>query len=426
MKRVLIITYYWPPAGGPGVQRWLKFATYLPAFGVEPIMYIPSNPHYPIIDENISEEIPKDISILSQPIKEPYRFAKWFSKSKTQKMSRGVISSKKMTAMEKLLLWIRGNFFIPDARIGWVKPSVEYLKSYLKENPVDAIVTTGPPHSLHLIGEALQKATTIPWLADFRDPWTTIHYHKDLQLTKSSAKRHLQLEQQILNAATAITVTSPGTKAEFEGKTDTPIHLVTNGYEPVEDISSNLDSQFTLSHIGSLLTDRNPHILWEVLSELSTENQLFKKDLKIQLAGTISEQVIESIKVKGLKDNLNVLGYVSHRKALQLQHNSHVLLLIEMNRSETTAILPGKLFEYLAAKRPILALGPEGSDIETILKQTNGGYFSTYAEKEKLKHTILQYYKRYQEGTLKIDSKGVERFTRKAVSKTMADILQGL
>ena len=193
MKRALIVTYYWPPAGGPGVQRWLKFVKYFKEFGVEPIVYIPENPNYPFVDENFSAEIPSDTEILKHPIKEPYRFAKFFSKKKTKQMSSGIIPKKDSTAIEKLMLYVRGNFFIPDARVGWVKPSVKYLSDYLENNDVDVVITTGPPHSLHLIGKQLKKELNVKWIADFRDPWTTIHYHKSLRLNKTSEKKHKAL-----------------------------------------------------------------------------------------------------------------------------------------------------------------------------------------------------------------------------------------
>ncbi|MGB1309384.1 MAG: glycosyl transferase family 1, partial [Oceanihabitans sp.] len=149
-KKVLIISYYWPPAGGPGVQRWLKFVKYLPDFNVQPIVYIPKNPNYPIIDSSLLSEVNSTTTILRQPIKEPYKLAKLFSKKKTKSISKGLITeSKRQTFIEKLLLFIRGNFFIPDARKSWVNPSVNFLSKYIKENKIETVITTGPPHSLH-------------------------------------------------------------------------------------------------------------------------------------------------------------------------------------------------------------------------------------------------------------------------------------
>lgn len=424
MKRALIITYYWPPAGGPGVQRWLKFVTYFKEFGIEPIVYIPENPHYPLIDQDIISEVPIGIEILKLPIREPYGFAKVFSKKKTNKISSGIITNKKQSFSEKLMLWIRGNFFIPDARIGWVKPSVSYLSEYIKENPLDVIITTGPPHSLHLIGLKLKETMGLKWIADFRDPWTTIHYHKSLKLSKSSGKKHKKLEAQTLTSADRIVVTSPSTKKEFEQITKTPIEVITNGFDNSEDINSVLDTSFSLAHIGSLLSERNPITLWKVLSEICTENESFAQDLKIKLVGAISEDVISSIDSYGLKGNCDVIGYVSHKEALQLQHNAQVLLLVEMDRPETRAIIPGKLFEYLAAKRPIIAMGPSGSDVESIIKETNSGKYFCYTEKEKLKDQIVSYYKEFKQGKLIVESQNISKYSRRELTHKMSEVIK--
>src|SRR5690606_2071244 len=257
-KKVLIITYYWPPAGGPGVQRWLKFVKYLPEFGIEPIVYTPENAAYPILDYSFLEEEPKNITLLRQPIKEPYKYAGYLTKD-YKSMSKGLIPNKdKQSLWERILLFIRGNFFIPDARIGWVKPSVAFLSRYLDENPVDIIITSGPPHSLHLIGKQLKEKLNIRWLADFRDPWSAIDYHKDLKLTHASMQKHKKLEQGVLDQADTILVTSPTTKKMYQKITQTPIEVITNGYDNEGNTADIVpDEKFTLSHIGSLLSNRN-------------------------------------------------------------------------------------------------------------------------------------------------------------------------
>ena len=230
-KKILIITYYWPPAGGPGVQRWLKFVKYLPDFGIQPIVYVPENPSYPIIDENLISEVSEKAIIIRQPIFEPYAFAAFFSKNKTKKISSGIIpNSKKQSFLDKMLLWIRGNVFIPDARVLWVKPSVSFLEKYIQENNIETIITSGPPHSLHLIGLELKQKCTINWLADFRDPWTTIGYHKALKLSSFAAKKHKKLEHKVLNSADVIIVTSETTKTEFQAITAKPIQVILRFY----------------------------------------------------------------------------------------------------------------------------------------------------------------------------------------------------
>lgn len=425
MKKVLIITYYWPPAGGPGVQRWLKFVKYLPDFGIEPIVYIPENPTYPLLDEKLLAEVSEKVTILKNKIIEPYTWASLFSKKSTQKISSGIIPhQKKQSFLQKMLLWVRGNLFIPDARVLWVKPSVAYLSKYIRENGIDTIITTGPPHSLHLIGLELKQKHNIKWIADFRDPWTTIGYHKALKLSASSEKKHKKMESEVMNSADLLLVTSPTTKKEFEAITTKPIHVITNGYD-VENVSRQiLDEKFTLAHIGSFLSERNPQILWEALNELIQENDNFRAQLELKLIGAVSQDVLDAISSFQLSDYVNNLGYVSHQEALEHQRKSQVLLLVEIDSEETKSIIPGKLFEYMVSERPILAIGPKDADFSEILKQTNTGTFALYDEKEKVKEAVLSYFNLYLENNLKVYPVGLQQYSRKNLTKELASLLQ--
>lgn len=422
MRKILVIAYYWPPAGGPGVQRWLKFVKYLPEFGVEPIVYVPENPSYPIIDEKLVQEVPDSIKILKQPIKEPYAWASLLSKKKTKTISSGIIKEKDPSFIEKVLLWIRGNFFIPDARKLWVKPSISYLAKVIADEGIQTIVTTGPPHSLHLIGLELKKKYNIQWIADFRDPWTSIGYHKKLRLTESSQAKHKALEKGVLLKADKIVVTSNTTKTEFEAITPKPIKVITNGFDddlkPVE-----LDSKFTVSHIGSLLTGRNPLGLWEALHELVTENESFKKALNVQLAGVVGEEVLQSIKDYGLSNYVKQLGYLSHDKVLETQQKSQILLLLEIDSEETKGIIPGKLFEYLNAKRPILAIGPKGWEAGTLVVQHQAGNMCLHTDVATLKNVLLDAFYHYKKGTLVCHSEGVDQYHRKALTESLSKFI---
>jgi len=305
-KKLLIITYYWPPAGGPGVQRWLKFVKYLPEFNIQPIVYVPQNPTYPIVDEDLINEVSDKAIILKNKIFEPYQLAGFLSKKETKKISSGIIpAAKKQTFLEKMLLWVRGNVFIPDARFLWVNPSVKYLKKYIEDNNITTIVTSGPPHSLHLIGLKLKQSLNLNWYADFRDPWTTIGYHKALKLSSYADKKHKQLEKAVLDGADTIIVTSKTTKAEFMLLTHTPIEVITNGYD-VENVAKQpLDEKFTMAHIGSFLSDRNPKVLWEVLKELIADNALFAEHFQLKLIGKISQEVLDSIAQYNLNEYCN-------------------------------------------------------------------------------------------------------------------------
>ena len=426
-KKVLIILYYWPPAGGPGVQRWLKFVKYLPEFNIEPIVYCPSNPNYPIIDKSLKDEIPNGITVISQPIQEPYRFAKLLSKKSYKSISSGVIlTRKRQSLVERLMLFVRGNFFVPDARKNWVNPSVAFLSDYINKNVIDTIITTGPPHSLHLIGLHLKQSLNIKWVADFRDPWTTIGYHKSLKLMNFAKKKHLQLEQRVLNTVDEIIVTSNHTKNEFSLKSKQPIKVVTNGYDNNSVEINSKDDKFTISHIGSLLSERNPLVLWEVLSELVSENQLFANAFQLSFIGVVSDAIINTVKSFGLINHLNILGYVNHDKAIEFQKKSQLLLLIEIDSEDTKAIIPGKLFEYMISETPIIAVGPKDSDVETIITESNTGSYFLYSEKEKLKTKVLSYFEDFKNGPLKSNPVGLQKYSRRNLTEKLSDILHQL
>lgn len=423
-KKVLIITYYWPPAGGPGVQRWLKFVKYLPEFDVQPVVYIPQDPSYPILDLSLLAEVPKEAIIISQPIKEPYKFAGFLSRKHSRLISSGVIpEKKKQNLIQKLMLYIRGNYFIPDARKAWVDPSITYLQNYIQKHNIKTVITTGPPHSLHLIGMGLKEHLKIKWVADFRDPWTTIGYHKKLKLTKSSTRKHHSLERKVLAAADCIIVTSDNIKKEFEIKTQQTVVVITNGYDTYHMPKTTKDKKFTLSHIGSLLSERNPKNLWAVLEKLINENVEFKAHFQLKLIGVVSDDVLKVIHSYNLKNYVNVVGYLSHIEALMQQRQSQLLLLVEIDSEDTKAIIPGKLFEYMVSETPILAIGPKESDVERIIESTNTGNYFYYDSDDDLKSQILTYFEAYKRNDLTTQPIGLKPYSRRELTRKLVELI---
>lgn len=397
---------------------------YLPDFGIEPHVYVPENPTYPIIDVELEKEVSDKAIIIKKRIFEPYGLASIFSKKNTQKISSGIIpNQRKQSFLQKMFLYIRGNAFIPDARVLWVKPSIKFLEKYTQENKIDTIITTGPPHSLHLIGLGLKEKLNVNWIADFRDPWTTIGYHNELKLSAKSAQKHKELESKVLNTADSILVTSATTKKEFQSLTNQPIHVISNGYDVEQVEKVPLDEKFTLAHIGSFLSQRNPRILWRCLKEIIKENKEFKADFQLKLIGAVSQEILDTISEFRLESYVNNLGYVSHKEAVSHQRSSQVLLLIEINSEETKSIIPGKLFEYMVSERPILALGPENSDFESIIKATNTGIFHQYDEFDELKQTILSFYEKYKANALQVHAIGLQQYSRKNLTKQLAEVI---
>lgn len=427
MKKVLIITYYWIPSGGAGVQRWVKFTKYLRDFGWEPIIYTPENPEFPSIDHSFEKDIPADIKILKTPIWEPYNIYKKLTGKKNEAINAGFISeNKKQGWKEKLSIWIRGNFLIPDPRRFWIKPSVRFLTDYLKSNPVDAIITTGPPHSMHLIGMGIKNNfPNLLWVADFRDPWTNIDFYKELTLTFAADKIHHRLEKNVVQQADAVVVVSQGMKEEFELLQPKHLQVITNGYDEadVEKSELKLDQKFSISHIGTLNAARNPTTLWKVLGELCAENKEFKNDLQIQLIGKVDFSVLESIQQNKLNEQLNKIDYLSHSEAIEKQNTSQVLLLLINQSANAKGILTGKFYEYLAAKRPIIAVGPTDGDAAEVLKTTNAGKMVDFGDEKVTKQVVLEFYNLYKNNSLNVHNNSVERFSRRNLTNDLANLL---
>lgn len=430
MKKVLIITYYWLPSGGAGVQRWVKFTKYLRDFGWEPVIYTPQNPEYPSLDHSFMKDIPGDVEIVKTPIWEPFDIYRSMFGKKGQTINAGFISEDKEKGWkDKLSVWIRGNFLIPDPRKFWVRPSVKFLRNYLKENHIDAIITTGPPHSMHLIGLRLKKYfPNLKWVADFRDPWTNIDFYKDLHLMKWADNLHRRLEKQVVQSADAITVVSTGMKEEFRLIKPNALHIIPNGFDDddVQIVQPPLDKYFTISHIGTMNNARNPLVIWKALKSLCAGDENLNKDLKIQLVGKIDFSVLEAVKKYGLKKHLIKIDYLTHDEAIVKQQSSQVLLLLINRSANAKGILTGKFFEYMASKRPVLGVGPLDGDAAQVLNETGAGVMVDFDDVEAAKKAIVHYYELYKKNQLTLETNSVEKYSRRNLTKDLSDMLNQL
>ena len=398
MKRVLIITYYWPPSGGAGVQRWLKFVKYLRSFNWEPIVFTIENGEFPVLDYDLNKEIPDGVEVLKVPAWEPYKMYKLFSgKNKTDGINSGFLSEKKGSSfVESLSKWIRGNLFIPDARKFWIKPANQFLNHYLQNNAIDVIISSGPPHSTHLIGLSLKNKFQIPWLSDFRDPWTNIDFYKDLKLTKIADQKHKKLENDVLVQSDIVLTIGKKLSKELKTLGAKRVEIIENGFDPqdfLDDTNHELDEKFSIAHIGSFTPSRNHLVLWKALSHLVDEQEEFKSKLEIKLIGKVDYSVLQSIKDFGLDTYLKKIEYVSHSEVIKHQKTSKLLLLMVNNTPNAKGIVTGKVFEYMASKRPILAIGPKDGDLGEILTQTSSGIVCDYDNVENLSSTIWRIFK---------------------------------
>lgn len=501
MKRVLIISYYWPPTGGSGVQRWVKFAKYLPSEGWQPVVYTPENPEMLAVDHSLEAEIPAEVEVLKTHITEPYelyrRLGRLFSpfshhegpssschperpsslchperpqgvegSAQTGLACSGAqkevnpINSQKKSLGQKLSMWIRGNLFIPDPRCMWIGPSVKYLKKYLAEHPVDVIVSTGPPQSMHLIARRLHLATGIPWIADFRDPWTKMFYFKHLSLSKFSEWRHERLEKKVLDDATVVVAVSPLVQQDFQAMTDTPVELITNGYDEsdfalagqsgIPDKASAIEHDnlptdrsegtvglpevaavekpqtFTVVHTGLFANDGNPEILWHALAEKCAAEPVFASALRIRLAGKTDVEIIDSIVAAGLGDKLTDLGYKAHKEVVTLQQSADLLMLPLRKEPEYKATLPGKLFEYLAARKPILGIGQTDGAMAQILATTSSGVVFDWEDAASVRRYIDLCYENKLRGLPTISPHDLEHYSRRGLTRRLALLMNSL
>lgn len=429
MKRVLIISYYWPPSGGSGVQRWVKFAKYLPAEGWQPVIYTPENPELTTIDHTLEEEVPVEAEVIKTHITEPYGlYRKLFGGGKSATQGEvNPINSQKKNLKQKLSMLIRGNLFIPDPRCLWISPSINFLKKYLKEHPVDVIVSTGPPHSMHLIAQGVSKALGLPWIADFRDPWTRMFYFKHLGLSPWAEKRHRYLEQTVLDSADVIVAVSPLVQEEFQAMTGTPVELITNGFDE-EDFAQVVepDGYFNITHTGLFASDGNPEVIWKALADKCTSDSEFAGMLRIRLAGKNDKEITDSIAAAGLAKNLRDVGYVDHQRAVREQKNASLLILPLRKEPEYKATLPGKLFEYLASGRPVLGIGQTDGAMARILNSTKAGVVFNWDDGASVRKYIDICWEKFKTDTLQADTENIGQFSRRALTSRMAALMDSL
>ena len=407
------------------MQRWVKFSKYLPSLGWQPVVYTPLNPELSSTDPSLAAEIPPEAEVIKRRIREPYGIYNALSGKKTSGLNP--INSQDRSLRHRIFLWIRANFFVPDPRIAWLRPSVRYLKKYLREHPVDVIVSTGPPQSMHLIAGEVSKATGLPWIADFRDPWTKMFYYKDLPLTRRNDRRQHLLEKEVLDDATVVVAVSPIVQDEFEAMTDTPVTLITNGFDE-SDFEGEVpgSEDFTVTHTGLFSSVGNPETLWKVLAEKCANESEFARRLKIRLVGKTDREIKESIEAVGLGDKVVDLGYVPHKDAVKEQRAASMLILPLRKEPEYRAVLPGKLFEYLASGRPILGIGQKDGAMARLVRENEAGCVADWEDEREIKEYIGYCWESFRAGKMARGAVDVEKYSRRALSGAMAALMDSL
>lgn len=420
--KVLILTYYWPPAGGAGVQRWLKFVKYLSKLNYDIHVYTPENPEAPAVDLSLMDEIPENITVIKKAIWEPFAYYKKLTKKKGA-FNAGFLSEEsnnKQSWTEKISMYIRANVFVPDAKMFWIKPSIRFLNKYIREEDIPIIISSGPPHSLHIIAREIKRKNAIKWLADFRDPWTNIDFYKDLPMSKRADRYQKKLEKSVLREADQVVVVGEQMKKEFlELNHQCKIEVITNGYDSEIHEGTKLDKSFSILHVGSINADRSHEAFYQAISELSHENDSFREHIKLVFIGKVDYKARKYIEKYHLEAYTNLTSYLPYHEVNEIQSQAHLLYLPINNSPNAKGILTGKFFEYLASRRPILAQGPIDGDIATILKETEAGKILDFEDTAGIKDEIQKQFIHFQKMDNDFDSKNIGQYSRKNLTNQL-------
>ncbi len=421
MKTVLIITYYWPPSGGSGVQRWLKFANYLEELGWHPVILTPENPQFDMKDESLEQEVNENIEVLRIPIWEPYQL---FQKLKgTKNLTQGNTSG----SVSPVAKFIRGNFFLPDPRVFWRRPAVRFMKEFLKNRHIDFMITTGPPHSMHLIGLSLKRKFKIPWLADFRDPWSDWDMLDEFHTSGPARSIHRKMEKKVADAADVLLTVSQTWAENLERRYGKPVAVITNGFDTADFKSSESETpnRFILAHFGLINQFRHAPAFWNALGNLCNQDPAFREELKVDLYGVMDPEIESYIKDWDESGNhVWIHGSVSHKEVIEKYRNAAVVLMF-MNKSvNARGHIPGKLFEYLSARKPILALGDPEGDAARIIRDSGAGVVVRWDDQESIQNTLQSLFKAFGNNSLPVpDNESVRKFSRKELTQQLVSLL---
>lgn len=428
-KKVLIIAYYWPPSGGSGVQRWLKFVKYLPQWEWEPFVFTPENPSFAIRDESLLKDVPMEAEVIRFPIWEPYesffKLGQIFKQKKSTKPT-DLVSTKNKSVFQKVVTFIRANFFIPDPRVFWVRPSVKFLNDFLRDNDIKIIITTGPPHSVHLIGLNLKKKnSSLRWLADFRDPWSEWGLLDSLNVSPFARRIHKRLEAKVLERADKIITITPFYVRRFEALSRRKVSLLTNGYD--EDDFGSLEihrtEKFIMRHVGIINEKCDPRPFMSVIQKLLTSDSEFKANVHIDFVGEVHSQFKEFVSASPKLSSVTTFtSSIPHKSLISLYGKSSLLLVILTGYKDAEGYMPGKLFEYLATRLPVLGVGPSRGDAAQLLAETGAGEMIDSSDEDGIKSKIMEFFVAWKNGVSKSQQHGVEKYSRKNITRDLIEL----
>ncbi|WP_310391692.1 glycosyltransferase family 4 protein [Hymenobacter sp.] len=428
--RLLVITYYWPPSGGAGVQRCLKFVKHLGAFGVEPtvITVDPAQATYPVRDESLLAEVPAGVRVIRTKTSEPFESYKKLTGRAVP--YGGFANEGKPGLVQKALRFVRGNLFIPDPRRGWNRHALAAVEQLLAAGETfDAVLTSSPPHSTQLIGLELKKRHGLRWLADLRDPWTDIYYYNDLHHTPPAAWLDARYERRVLTQADAVLVTSPETKRLFLAKLPAlpaaKFHVLPNGYDesdfqrPTQPPTDCL----RITHTGTITELYHIERLLEAVATCAARHP--DVPLRLRFVGQVSAELRAQIARAGLAAATEFIDFVPHHESVDHLLSASALLMAIPDVPRNFGILPGKVFEYLAANKPILCVGPAGSDADHLLQEGGAGQALPYEDYALMLETLEALVAQWRlNPNLDLPALSHRRYSRRALAGELAEIIE--
>lgn len=428
-KNVLIIAYYWPPSGGSGVQRWLKFVKYLPQFGWTPHVFTPENPSFAVKDESLQKDVPAEARVIRFPIWEPYdaffKLTSLFGKKKSAKPT-DLVGSGNSSMFHQVSTWIRGNFLIPDPRVFWVRPSAKFLTNYIREHNIKTVITTGPPHSLHLIGLRLKRDNPeIKWLADFRDPWSEWGFLDSLKVGPSARRSHQRHEAKVLRHADEILTITPYYVRRFESLGNRKVNLLTNGYDENDfhDVHIVRPAKFTIRHVGIINELCDPRPFMQAVLELLRSDGDFRSNTVIEFIGEIHPRFRKYVQESNELSLITKFpGSLPHSQLLSIYGESSLLLLVLTGYKDAEGYMPGKLFEYLATGLPILGIGPEHGDAAALLKETSSGIMIDGDSSASIRNILIKNFHAWKKGELMSGPGGIIKYSRKEITRHLTTL----
>ena len=419
MKKVLIITYYWSPSGGPGVQRWLKFVKYLPAFGVQPVVLTvdPERAEYPVLDFSLEADIAPDLEVYRTDCRGVYEWYKKFTGSKTAPYS-GFANETKPRLFQKIARFIRGNFFLPDARRGWIKYAYDEACHIIEKHGIDTVITTGPPHSTHLTGLKIKKKYGVKWIVDFRDPWTTIFYNDSLYQTRLAKRINRHLEQSALDACDKLLVVSVDRdKLKIDSS---KVAFIPNGFD-MSDFENRQYVQpeiFTVCYTGTVAESYPTDELLEAFFAVKQ-----KMIFKLNFVGKASENIIKNF-TERLGESVEFSDFVPHSEVVNIMSSASLLLMLIPKTKNNKFIMPGKIFEYLATGKTIMVIGPTDGMAAQIAQQAMVGAAFDYDDIEGMKNFLLLQYDNHKNKKLPApDWDYIVQFSRERLTQQLAQII---